>query len=61
MGCLAIVFVFVLWEVGCNRHDSGARIGGEEGDGEVRVILLWYVEGLDGCVCVFVYCQYGAA
>ena len=61
MVCLAIVFVLVLWKVGRNRHDSGAGFGGEEGDGEVWLILLWYAEGLDGCVCVFVYCQYGAA
>ena len=61
MVCLAVVFVLVLWEVGRNRHDCGAGFGGEEGDDKVWLVLLRYAEGLDGWVCVFLYCQYGAA
>ena len=61
MVCLAVGFVLVLWEVGRNRKDCGASFGGEEGDGEVWLVLLRYAEGLDGWVCVFVDCKYGAA
>ena len=58
---LAFGFVLVLREVGCNRQDCGAGFGGEEGDGEVWLVLRRYVEKLDGWVCVFVNCEYGAA
>ena len=61
MVCLAVGFVLVLWEVGRNRQDCGAGFGGEEGDGEVWLVLRRYVEGLDGWVCIFVNREYGAA
>ena len=61
MVCLAVGFALVLWEVDRNRQDCGAGFGGEEGDGEVWLVLRRYAEGLDGWVCVFVDCEYGAA
>ena len=53
MVCLAVGFV--LWEVGRNCKDCGAGFGGEEGDGVVWLVLLWFAEGLDGCVCVLCF------
>ena len=32
-----------------------------EGDGQVRLVLCWYVEGLDGWVGLFIYRWYGAS
>ena len=61
MICLAVEFVLVLREVGRNCQDCGAGFGGEEGDGEVWLVLLWYAKGLYGLVSVFVDCKYGAA
>ena len=61
MVCLAVGFVLVLRKVGCNRQDCRAGFGGEEGYGEVWLVLRWYVDGLDGWVCIFMDCEYGAA
>ena len=61
MVCLAVGFVLVLREIGRNRQDCRAGFGGEEGYGEVWLVLRWYVEGLDGRVCGFVNREYGAA
>ena len=61
MICLAVGCVLVLREVGRNRQDCRAGLGGEEGYGEVRLVLLRYAEWLNGWVCVFVHCKYGAA
>ncbi len=57
--CLAVGFM--LREVGRNCQDCGASFRGEEGDGEVWLVLLWNTKGLDGLVGVFVDCEYGAA
>ena len=61
MVCLAFGFILVLREVGCNRKDCRAGLGGEEGYGEVWLVLRWYVYGLDGWVCVFMDCEYSTA
>ena len=61
MVCLAFGLVLVLREVGCNRKDCRAGLGGEEGYGEVWLVLRRYVDWLDGWVCIFEDCEYGAA
>ena len=57
--CLGVGFV--LREVGRNCQDGGAGFRGEEGDGEVWLVLLWNAKWLDGLISVFVDCEYGAA
>ncbi len=51
----------MLREVCRNCQYCGAGFGDKEGDSEVWLVLRWYVEGLDGWVCIFVNREDGAS
>ncbi len=59
--CLVVYLGLVLREVGCYSQDFRAGFGGKKGDRKVRLVLWWYVDGLDGWVGFLMCSEYSAS
>ncbi len=59
--CLVVYLGLVLREVGCNSQDFRADFGSKKSDCKVRLVMWWYVDGLNGWVGILIYREYSAS
>ncbi len=59
--CLVVYLGLVLRKVGCNSQDFRAGFRSKKSNCKVRLVLWWYVDGLNGWVGIFMHSEYSAS